>query len=122
MPKVNDITYKELKAKLKKLIEKSEAIKSIPQPQQKKEIDAMLSASPEQMRELIKVFEEEQAELDKINEEFLQHEDEINALLAEIKQIKVAADRAERIAKEKKSRVKETKKADMLLKKLDDIL
>lgn len=109
-------------ARLLELINQSEAIQSLEEKERKTQIEKMMAATPEQKEQLIAVFEQEKAELEQIDEEFLSHEEEINGLIAEIKQIKAAAERAERIAEENRTRSQDDEKADMLLKKLDDIL
>lgn len=112
----------DLKQQLQELLNQSEAIQSLPAAQKKAQIERMLSATPSQMKQLITVFEEEVAELQSIDEEFLSHEEEINELITVVKKEKSVAKRKDRIEKEKVSNASDQEKANMLLKKLDDIL
>lgn len=115
-------TNLDLKKQLKELIKNSESVKALPEKQRQVKIDAMLAATPEQMVELIAVFEEEQAEMTRITQDFLEHEEEITSFTKELKILQKTEEKAEMIVKEKKTLEEDQKKAEDLLKKLDEIL
>lgn len=117
-----DTQQAELQKLLQQLINGSEAIQSLPAEEKRAQVQRMMSATPEKMQQLVEVFENEKAELQQIDEEFLSHEEEINGLISEVKAIKTKEDRVKRIELEKTTIIEDQQKAEMLLKKLDDIL
>ena len=112
----------EIKDRLQQLIDESPALKTLSEEERAERIDAMMGANEEQMKQLIKIFEDEKKLMQDIDEDFEAHEQEINEFLTESKKEKKAFDKKERINKEKTERTDELKLAENLLKKLDEIV
>jgi len=112
----------DIKSRLKQLIDSSEALKTLSDTERNRRIDAMMAATEAQMLELIKIFEEEKLRLKQIDEDFLGHEAEINAFIAEAKIIEKQENKKEMAAKENSTKANDDKYAEDLLKKLDEIV
>ena len=112
----------DVKAHLKELIDSSEALKTLTDAERQRRINAMMTATEEQMTELIKIFEEEKLRLKQIDEDYYGHEAEINAFISEAKLIEKQENRKEMLIKEKTTKANDDKYAEDLLKKLDEIV
>ena len=108
--------------RLQELIDASEALKTIPEAERTERINTMMSATPEQMQQLIKIFEDEQTRLTQIDDEFLKHEGEVKEYIENEKTEKRNKDREERTVKETAIKQTDEKYAEDLLKKLDEIV
>lgn len=111
----------ELKARLQELIITSQALESLPEDEQKKRINLMLSADPKTMQKFIKVLEDEEARLAKIDKDFEEDAKQIQDLLIQAKELEKAAEREISHEEEVVERKKDEKKAESLLEKLDEI-
>lgn len=107
---------------LKELIAISPALESIPAEERNLRIQNMLTSPPEKMQQIIAVLEQEQQTIAQIEEEFEQHADEVEAYLGELKGAKHKQERDERIALENSTKIQDEKAAELLLKKLDEIM
>jgi len=108
--------------RLQELIDASEALKTLPEEEKNEKIKTMMASTPEQILQLISVFEEEQARLTKIDEEFLTHEGEVIEFADKANAEKRNKDREERAVKETAIKQNDEKYAEDLLKKLDQIV
>jgi len=117
-----ELTLEGLKLKLKDLISKSEAIKTLPEKERAERINLMMLANDDQTKQLIKIFEDEQFRLKQINENFPAHEAEINKYLEEEKEKLKTNSRKDLKIKEKVESQNEEEYAENLLKKLDEIV
>lgn len=115
-------TQDEIKEKLQSLIDESPALKTVTEEERGERIDAMMGATPEQMLQLIKIFEDEKFRMNQVDEDFEGHEQEINKFIADSKNEKKNFERKERIEKENSDRVNDDQYTEGLLKKLDEII
>ena len=116
------ISQDEIKENLRTLAENSPALKTVNEEERTERIDAMMGSTPEQMLQLIKIFEEENLRMNQIDEDFEGHEQEIKQFLADSKIEKKNNERKERIEKEIVNKANDENYAEDLLKKLDEIV
>lgn len=108
----------QFKVRLKELVENSDTMNSLLPSDRNARIEEMLKSSPEKMRELIGIFEEELREDEKIEEEFALSNEE----KAEIRMEKSKNAQRARDEKEKVERIRDLKTAENLLNKIDEII
>lgn len=111
-----------LEENLKQLVDNSPVISDLPEGEKKDLINRMLSASPDQMTELIKIFEDAQAEFESISQEIVDLESEIKGLSAEVKNLETVLGKKIIKAEEMVSRKNDDEKAEDLLKRLEEIV
>jgi hypothetical protein len=107
------------KTYLKQLLKASASFKTLPEKAKADQAKIMLSGSPEEIDQFIKILEEEKTAMNSINEDFLKQAGEIEHLVAEAKQLEVHAKSEIRHEKEEKLTLAEQKTADTLLKQLE---
>ncbi len=101
-----------LKPRLSELVNGSEALKTISIGERNERIALMMSASPRDMIRYIGVFEEELKSLRRIEAEAIER-------VREAERLKRKKARAKLVEMEKKSRKKDSERAEMLLKQLE---
>ncbi len=111
-----------LEENLKQLVDNSPVISDLPEDEKKDLINRILSASPDQMTELIKIFEDAQAEFESISQEIVDLESEIRGLNAEVKNLETVLGKKIIKAEEMVSQKNDDEKAEDLLKRLEEIV
>lgn len=112
---------KELKDHLEELITISPALQSLTPDERRLRTSVMLSANEDAMKEFIEILEDEQKEVYKIEKDFEEKGNSLKGLIDEVEQIEKTIKREVIKEKEKVSRKEADKKAEALLKKLDEI-
>lgn len=115
------LSQEQLKTQLQELIDNSAALKSLPPAARNARVKLMLSADPDTMQKFIEVFENEATQLKKIDDEFQKDAATIQDLIAEVKHLEVEANTVLRKEAEKEEHAGDVKKAEALLKQLDEI-
>jgi predicted nucleic acid-binding Zn-ribbon protein len=111
-----------LEENLKQLVDNSPVISDLPEAEREDLINRILSASPDQMTELIKIFEGAQAEFESISQEIVDLESEIKGLNAEVKNLETVLGKKIIKAEEIVSQKNDDEKAEDLLKRLEEIV
>lgn len=112
----------DLKENLRQLVDNSPVISDLPEGERRGLVNRMLSASPDQMTELVKIFEDAQIEFESISREIVGLEDEIKQLDAEVKNLEAVLGKKILKAEEMVSQRGDNEKAEELLKKLEEIV
>ncbi len=107
---------------LEQLVDNSPVLNDLPEDERRGLVNRILSASPDQMAELIKIFEDAQADFENISQEIVDLESEIKELGAEIKNMEAVLGKKIIKAEEMVSQKNDNEKADELLKKLEEIV
>jgi len=110
----------QLKARLKELIEASEALNSLSEEEKNERVELMMNASAEDIASYIKVFEEEQAEMEVIHKDLESHADEVEAFMMEEEELKHKEERKQLEQQESKDQAYASKEAANLMQQLED--
>ena len=110
------------KTALKKLIAGSEAINLLPEKEKADLINRMLSGSPEQIQELLTVFKSEQNNLVSFALQMDALAKELDALTDEMTNLGNSMEKMGRKVNETNTQKEDEKKAEAILKQLDDIV
>ena len=112
----------DIEERLKQLVDNSPILNDLPEDERRDFVNRILSASPDQMTELIEIFEDTQADFENISREIVDLEGEIKELSAGAKILDTILGKKILKAEEMVSQKNDDNRADELLKKLEEIV